>query len=120
LGREIVGRGLDLVLPWGTEAERQRSERIAAALPRARVPERRPLDEVARLIAGAAIVVGVDTGLLHLAAAFGVPLVAIFTGSRPALTGPVGSGPIAVLGGDGAPPSVEDVTGAALSLCSRS
>ncbi len=100
---------LSLVLPWGTEAERARSERIAAALPRARVPERAPLDAVARLIAGAAFVVGVDTGLLHLAAALGVPLVAIFAGSKPGLTGPVGSGPLAVLGAEGKPPSVEAV-----------
>ena len=83
--------GSKLVLPWGSEDERARSERIAAALPRARVPARAPLDEVAGLIAGAQLVVGVDTGLLHLAAAFGVPLVAIFTGSEPGLTGPVGS-----------------------------
>ena len=112
LGRALGRDGIDLVLPWGTTAERARSERIAAALPRARVPERAPLDAVARLIAGAQFVVGVDTGLLHLAAALGVPLVAIFAGSRPSLTGPVGSGPLAVLGADGAPPSVEAVTDA--------
>jgi heptosyltransferase-1 len=104
---------LTLVLPWGTDAERARSERLAAALPRARVPERAPLDTVARLIAGAQFVVGVDTGLMHLAAALGVPLVAIFTGSKPGLTGPVGSGPITVLGTHGAPPSVEEVVAAA-------
>jgi lipopolysaccharide heptosyltransferase I len=57
-------------------------------------------------------VIGVDTGLLHLAAALGVPLVAIFTGSRPGLTGPVGSGPIAILGADGAPPAVDAVVDA--------
>jgi heptosyltransferase-1 len=39
----------------------------------------------------------------------GVPLVAIFTGSRPGLTGPVGSGPITILGSDGAPPAVDAV-----------
>jgi heptosyltransferase-1 len=100
---------LSLVLPWGTEDERTRSERIAAALPRARVPERAPLDAVARLIAGAQFVVGVDTGLMHLAAALGVPLVAIFAGSKPGLTGPVGYGPLAVLGAEGAAPSVEAV-----------
>ena len=71
-------------------------------LPRARVPERAPLDAVARLIAGAQFVVGVDTGLMHLAAALGVPLVAIFAGSKPGLTGPVGYGPLAVLGAQGA------------------
>jgi len=54
-------------------------------------------------------VVGVDTGLLHLAAALGVPLVAIFAGSKPGLTGPVGPGPIAVLGTQGAPPAVGEV-----------
>jgi lipopolysaccharide heptosyltransferase I len=113
LGKALAGASFDLVLPWGTEAERARSERIAAALPHARVPERAPLDQVAGLIAGAALVVGVDTGLLHLAAALGVPLVAIFAGSKPALTGPVGSRPLTVLGDDGAPPMVEAVVAAA-------
>ena len=60
-----------MLLPWGTEAERARSEYIAAAVPGARVPDRVPLDQVAKLIAGAQFVVGVDTGLLHLAAALG-------------------------------------------------
>lgn len=110
LGKALGGQGLEFVLPWGTEDERARSERIAAGLPHARVPPRAPLDEVARLIAGADFVVGVDTGLLHLAAAFGVPLTAIFAGSEPQLTGPVGSGPLAILGTHGAPPSVEAVT----------
>ena len=98
LGQALGRDGLDLVLPWGTADERGRSERIAAQLPRARVPDRAPLDAVARLIAGAQFVVGVDTGLMHLAAALGVPLVAIFAGSKPDLTGPVGYGPLAVLG----------------------
>ncbi len=107
---------LELVLPWGTRDERDRSNRIAAALSNVRVPERSPLDDVARLIAGAEFVVGVDTGLLHLAAAFGVPLVAIFSGSMPALTGPVGNGPIAVLGAQGKPPSAADIADAVARL----
>ena len=116
LGNALSQQGIDLVLPWGTPSERARSERIAAALPSARVPERRPLDEVARLIAGAQFVVGVDTGLLHLAAALGVPLVAIFAGSKPSLTGPVGCGPLTVLGAQGVPPSVDDVRKAVEAL----
>ena len=116
LGNALTKNGIELVLPWGTQSERARSERIAAALPRARVPERTPLDAVARLIAGAELVIGVDTGLLHLAAALGVPLVAIFAGSKPSLTGPVGNGPLKVLGTQGAPPSVDDVTNAAVDL----
>jgi heptosyltransferase-1 len=76
------------------------------------VPDRRPLDELARGIAAAQFVVGVDTGLLHLAAALGVPLVGIFVGSEPGLTGPKGSGPIAIVGGKGALPETTDVLAA--------
>ncbi len=103
------GVDVDLVALHGNDAERERAERIAVASPRVRVPQRQPLDQVARLIAGASFVVGVDTGLLHLAAALGVPLVAIFLGSEPKLTGPMGQGPIEVLGAKGAPPSVVEV-----------
>jgi heptosyltransferase-1 len=109
VGAMLQRRGLLPVLPWGTAAERARSERLAALLPGARVPNRQALDGVARLIAGAALAVGLDTGLTHLAAALGVPLVAIFTASDPHLTGPVGSAPIAVVGGPSAPPSMQAV-----------
>jgi heptosyltransferase-1 len=109
---KMLAPGIEFRLPWGSEAEHARSLRIAGALTGARATERMPLDGVAKLIAGAQFVVGVDTGLLHLAAALGVPLVAIFTGSQPTLTGPVGSGPIAVLGANGIVPSIESVAGA--------
>jgi len=109
LGNALAREGYDLVLPWGSLAEKARADRMAAVLPRSRVPERQPLDSVARLMAGAELVIGVDTGLLHLAAALGVPLVAIFTGSRPELTKPVGRGPMTVLGAHGAPPSLDEV-----------
>jgi heptosyltransferase-1 len=117
-GRMLSGRGVELLLPWGTSAERDRSVRIAAALDHARVLDRGPLDAVARLIAGASFAIGVDTGLLHLAAAFGVPLVGIFVGSELGLTGPKGVGPIAVVGGKAEMPSVRDVV-AALDRVSR-
>jgi heptosyltransferase-1 len=109
LGRVLAARGHSLLLPWGNEAEHARSKRIAAQIANARIPERQPLDRTAALIAGASFVIGVDTGLIHLAAALGVPLVAIFTASEPGLTGPIGSGPIAVVGGKHKEPSVADV-----------
>jgi heptosyltransferase I len=113
LGQALGG---ELILPWGSDAERQRSERIAAQVTGARVPQHAPLDQVARLIAGAQYVVGVDTGLMHLAAALGLPLVAIFTGSQPSLTGPVGAGPLHVLGEKGLTPSVDDVIDAVAKI----
>jgi heptosyltransferase I len=115
LGKKL-GQDTNLVLPWGSDLERARSERIVASVQNASVPERAPLDQVARLIAGAQYVVGVDTGLMHLAAAFGVPLVAIFTGSNPGLTGPVGNGRLAVLGAAGAPPSIDAVVDAVAKI----
>jgi heptosyltransferase-1 len=105
----LIARGLAVVLPWGADAERERSDELAAALGAGEVPERRPLDQVAALIAGASVVIGVDTGLLHVAAALGVPLVGIFVGSEPGLTGPLGSGPIAVVGGKGVMPEAAEV-----------
>jgi heptosyltransferase-1 len=113
-----LGAEFDLLVLWGTEAERARAERIVSGVARARAPDRRPLDEVARLIAGASFVVGVDTGLMHLAAALGVPLVAIFVDSEPELTGPVGRGPIKILGTRGAPPSAHDVLAAVRQVVS--
>jgi heptosyltransferase-1 len=111
-GLALARRGFELALPWGSPAERARSERLAAALPSARIPERQPLDRMARTISRASFVIGVDTGLLHLAAAFAVPLVGIFVGSEPGLTGPMGTGPLAVVGAKGQPPGVDEVVGA--------
>jgi len=107
---------LEIIFPWGSEIERRRSENIAREVPGARAPERAPLDEVAKMIGGARFVVGVDTGLLHLAAALAVPLVAIFTGSNPDMTGPVGSGPRSILGDNGMPPTVDAVLDAVSTM----
>jgi heptosyltransferase-1 len=123
VARGVRDRGFDVVLPWGAAAERSRSEAIATAAGigqgRDQVPDRRPLDAVAALIAGASFVIGVDTGLVHVAAALGVPLVAIFVDSEPALTGPVGAGPIAVVGGKRASPDPAEVLHALDSIVRR-
>jgi len=112
VGQMLGARGVELRLPWGTLRERDRSVRIAKALGHARVPERAPLDATARMIAGASFAIGVDTGLMHLAAALGVPLVGVFVGSEPGLTGPRGGGQIAVVGGKADLPSVGEVVAA--------
>ncbi|HLK80983.1 MAG TPA: lipopolysaccharide heptosyltransferase I [Xanthobacteraceae bacterium] len=112
VARGVRDRGFDVVLPWGASRERLRSEKIALAAGiegDGHVPDRRPLDAVAALIARASFVIGVDTGLVHIAAALGVPLVAIFVDSEPGLTGPIGGGPIAVVGGKRASPDPAEV-----------
>ena len=47
-----------------------------------------PLSEIKRLMAGAALFVGNDSGPAHMAAALGVPAVVIFGASDPAIWGP--------------------------------
>lgn len=91
LGTRLDAAGIECVLPWGSEGERVRSAAIAAAVPGAVVPARMTLVEVAGLLASSTMVVGVDTGITHLAAALGRPVVALFSASDPALTGVYGA-----------------------------
>jgi heptosyltransferase-1 len=115
-GRWLSANGLQTVLPWGTEAERLLSERLSGDIAGSRVQPRQTLDLTARMIGNAALVIGVDTGLMHLAAAYRVPLVGIYVSTDPGLTGPVGSGRMAVLGGKNGPPSAGQVIDAAERL----
>ena len=106
LGRALAAH---VVLPWGSEAERNRAERIALALGRATVPSRMALPELGELFRKASCVVGLDTGLTHLAAAFGARTVGVYCGSDPALTGLHGSPNAVNLGSAGDAPSVAQV-----------
>lgn len=109
LGDALRSAGISCVLPWGNRCERARSERIAARVPVAIIPPALSLDELAALFAGAQAVVGVDTGLTHLAAAVGVPTVGIFCGTDPAATGIYGCARAQNLGGISRPPKVSEV-----------
>lgn len=112
LGRHLHERNIRCVLPWGGEAEQARSLRLAGAIPDAAAPPRLSLNEAAALLGGARAVIGVDTGLAHLAAALGVPTVGIYTATDPALTG-LYAGHCAVnLGHVGHAPDVAAVIGA--------
>ncbi|MGI3777816.1 MAG: glycosyltransferase family 9 protein, partial [Janthinobacterium lividum] len=62
---------------------------------------RTDLAGLAAVLAGAAVVVGNDTGPVHLAAALGRRCVVLFGGeSDPALTAPRGAGVVVVRAGD--------------------
>ena len=79
--------GLTVVLPWGSAKEAARSGRLASASSDALVPPQRSVPELAAVLAHAALVVGVDTGLTHLAAALGTPTIALFVATDPRLAG---------------------------------
>ncbi len=120
LGRKLNERGVQVVLPWGSESEKQASEAIAARLDAAVVPPSLSLKEAAGVLAGAWAVVGVDTGLAHLAVALARPTVGIYVTTSPALTGLFAPGNAVNLGGgtksSPATPSVDAVLGALPSM----
>ena len=87
LGMALIATGLRCVLPSGSAAERGRAAALANSLGRAIAAPPMNLAELAGLLAGAALVVGVDTGLAHLAAALKRPTLALYCASDPELTG---------------------------------
>jgi heptosyltransferase-1 len=109
VARTLESRGILCVFPWGAEDERARSNRLAGALARGVVPPGMSIEEAAGLVGHAAAVIGVDTGLMHLAAALGVPVVGVFCDSEPLDAQPLGAGRTAYRGGVGAPPTVAEV-----------
>jgi heptosyltransferase I len=79
LGQRLAHHGMTLVLPWGNEVERASSQRIADAIgDQAWVPPQLSLPAIIGLIDGAVATVGVDTGLVHLAAALKRPTVTLY------------------------------------------
>ena len=79
LGQALVTRGASIVLPWGSDAERATSEKLAKEFGAAAiVPPKLSLPAVVGLIDGAAATVGVDTGLVHIAAALKRPTVELY------------------------------------------
>ena len=116
LGNALNSAGCACVLPWGNTRERERSARIANSLRAAVVPPALSLDDLAGLLAGARAVVGVDTGLTHLAGALGVPTVGIYAATDPAATGLYGCARAANLGGIGRAPGAGQVIAAVEKL----
>ncbi|HEU4622332.1 MAG TPA: lipopolysaccharide heptosyltransferase I [Burkholderiaceae bacterium] len=127
VARALSARGCACVLAWGNEVERERAQRVAAAVgddpssasshaPVRVAAETYGLVQWAGILAGASVVVGVDTGLVFLAAAVGAPVVSIYVATSPAHVGVMTMHPHRNLGDAGAPPSVRDVVDAACAL----
>lgn len=117
--RELIGRlaaqGIVSALPWGSEAERERAVALAGERdPRQPVVlPRLTLRQCAAAIARADLVVGVDTGLTHLAAALDAPTVALFAATPAWRFGPYWTPRATGLGQDGRWPGVDEVLAAA-------
>jgi heptosyltransferase-1 len=114
-----TGRALapmPVLLPWGSEGEKREAELIAAGLPNAIVLPKLPMDQALTLARNAALAIGVDTGLTHIAAAFVRPTIELYCDSPRWKTEGNWSPRIVNLGELGAPPSVAEVSAAAARL----
>ncbi|WP_405140984.1 glycosyltransferase family 9 protein [Sphaerisporangium sp. NBC_01403] len=90
VARTMVAEGLRVVVT-GSGRERPMALLVAALgglAPRDVLAGRTSLKELAALVAGAALVVSADTGVAHLATAYGTPSVIVFGPGSPARWGP--------------------------------
>ncbi|MER9005837.1 MULTISPECIES: lipopolysaccharide heptosyltransferase I [unclassified Mesorhizobium] len=88
--RLLVGSGMTPVTTWSNEREKAVAKAISKAVPSTIVVPRSPLADIAAILGRSTLVIGADTGLTHLASAFGLPTVAVFLATEPGLTGPRG------------------------------
>lgn len=141
LAQGLIARGFACVFAWGSAAERACAEALVGEANRGAVrastgcggrvcastsdlvnggallaPEAFGLVAWAEILAGAALVVGVDTGLTYLAAAVGTPTVGVYCDSSPLQAGIEVDTPHRNLGEIGAPPAAATVIDAALAL----
>ena len=78
--------GLEVLVSWGDEVERRDAEKIVAGSDATLMPKM-PLKELASKLSESQVVVGVDTGLMHLSAAIGVPTLGLYGPTSVELTG---------------------------------
>ena len=88
--------GLRIKLPWGAPHEEARARRLAEGFDYVEVLPRLSLEKVARELAGARMVVSVDTGLSHMAAALDQPNFTLYGPTDPGLIGGYGKNQLAV------------------------
>ena len=86
LSLALQERGYRVLVPAGNDLERQRAIGIATATG-AEVLPAMPLAQLLETLESAALVVGVDSGLSHLAAALGTSTVTVYGSTDAALTG---------------------------------
>jgi heptosyltransferase-1 len=91
LGLRLSNTGYQIALPHGNEEERLRCVAMAEMIPGANVWPRMSIDSLMQAMASTAGVIGVDSGLSHIAVALNLPHVQIYNFDTAWRTGPIGS-----------------------------
>jgi heptosyltransferase-1 len=78
LAHRLSDLGYEVKLPWGNSIDRQQAEEISKSIAHVEVLPNMNLDVLRVRLMKASLVIGVDTGITHLAAAHYLPMVALF------------------------------------------
>jgi heptosyltransferase-1 len=87
----VTNQGYEVLLPWGSQSEREQASFIAAGFDRAAVLPGLSLSELAAVLVRSAGTISVDTGLAHISAALNVPTVSLYGPTDQSLIGATGS-----------------------------
>jgi len=119
LGKSLASQGYQVIFPWGNLSEKKISAQLASQIDGAIVPDAFSIQDGFSIIASAALTIGVDTGLTHLAAVLNRPTVEIYCDSPRWKTEGYWSNKIINLGDIKTPPSVAEVLSACLKLLAQ-
>lgn len=111
VGEQLRRAGLEIAVFWGSPAEEVMARDLAARI-KGHVPPFVTVAQAATVLAACDLVVGLDTGFTHLAAALERPTVGIYCDFDPALAGVTGPAFCASLGGVGQVPALDAVQAA--------
>lgn len=112
----LVKAGITPVFVWGSAAEEERVRTLADLVPGTVVAPHMTLPEIASVLKASVGLIGVDTGISHLAAALAVPAVGIIVGTSAQLFRLVGEGACTTVGDKGVVPTSSEVLTAFVSV----
>ncbi len=103
--------GLRVLLPWGSLEEYEAAKILRKTSTNSLVLPKMNISDLANIISGAKCVIGVDSGLTHLANAICIPTIGLYMNSNPYLNGvyPNLKVPSVNIGELGIVPSVESI-----------
>lgn len=108
VAQTLAAQGLTPVVFWGSSAQAQQAQTLAAAC-QGLVPPFLSVAQAASVLDRAELVVGLDTGFAHLAAALGRPTLAIYCDHDPGLASLTGSNWVRSVGGKQQVPTLASV-----------
>lgn len=88
--RHLVARGLETVVAWGPSEDDRAREIVSLCGSGVHLAPSTDLLELTALLGSSTVVVGGDTGPVHLAASLGVPTVGVHLTTDPLRNGPLG------------------------------